>query len=142
MMSDDNDGQMIFGDLGSLNIPDTYLTGEEKRRKNLTQETCPDRGWNPGPLRDRRACYLLAHSGGLTYCIEHRCGREVTSLLLTKRTRVRSLVESTSWLSFFWGFPSTLRQISGIQATFVPGYHKAIIYHPNHTHPSTDGNGL
>ena len=24
-------------------------------RKNLTQETCPDRGSNPGPLRDKRA---------------------------------------------------------------------------------------
>ena len=35
--------------------------------KNLTQETCPDRGLNPGPLRDRRACYRLAHSGGHMY---------------------------------------------------------------------------
>ena len=33
------------------------LTGEEKPRKPLTQETCPDRGSNPGPLRDRQACY-------------------------------------------------------------------------------------
>ena len=35
-----------------------------KTPKSLTQETCPDRGWNPGPLRDRRACYHLALSGG------------------------------------------------------------------------------
>ena len=34
-------------------------------RKNLTQETCPERGSNPGPLRDKRACYHLLHSGGL-----------------------------------------------------------------------------
>ena len=27
--------------------------------KNLTQETCPDRGSNPGPLRNRSACYRL-----------------------------------------------------------------------------------
>ena len=58
------DGQMIFGDLGGLKLPDICLTGEEKARKNLTQETCPDRGSNPGLLRDSRACYRLAHSGG------------------------------------------------------------------------------
>ena len=56
---------MIFGDLGGLKLPDICLTGEEKPRKNLTQETCPDRGSNPGTLRDSRACYHLLHSGGL-----------------------------------------------------------------------------
>ena len=65
MTDDDNDGQMIFGDLGGLKFPEICLTGEEKpRKKKLTQETCPDRGSNPGPLHDRRACYRLAHSGG------------------------------------------------------------------------------
>ena len=56
MRMDDNDGQMIFGDLVGLKLPEIPLTGEEKPRKNLTQETCPDRGSNPGPLRDKRAC--------------------------------------------------------------------------------------
>ena len=56
---------MIFGDLVDLKLPDSRLTGEEKPRKNLTQETCPDRGSNPGPLCDKRACYHLFHSGGL-----------------------------------------------------------------------------
>ena len=65
MMMDDYDGQMIFGDLVGLKLPDIRLAGEEKPRKNLTQETCPDRGSNPGPLRDKRACYHLFHSGGL-----------------------------------------------------------------------------
>ena len=65
MMMDDNDGQMIFGDLGGLKLPDICLTGEEKLQKNLTQETCPDRGSNLGQLRDKRACYHLLHSGGL-----------------------------------------------------------------------------
>ena len=64
MMMDDDDGQMIFGDLVGLKLPDIRLTGEEKPRKNLTQETCPDRGSNPGLLRDKRACYHLLHSGG------------------------------------------------------------------------------
>ena len=36
-----------------------------KTRKNLTHETCLDRGSNPGKLSDRRACYRLLHSGGL-----------------------------------------------------------------------------
>ena len=65
MIMDDYDGQMIFRDLGSLKLPDIRLIGEEKPRKNLTQETCPDRGSNPGPLHDKRACYQLFHSGGL-----------------------------------------------------------------------------
>ena len=64
MRIDDYDGQMIFGDLVGLKLPDISLTGEEKPRKNLTQDNCPNRGSNPGPLRDRRACYRLLHSGG------------------------------------------------------------------------------
>ena len=61
MMMDDYDGNIIFGDLVGLKRSDIRLTGEEKPRKNLTQETCPGRGSNPGPLRDKRACYLLVH---------------------------------------------------------------------------------
>ena len=64
MMMDDYDGQMIFGDLVGLKLPDIRLTGEEKTRKKLTQETCPDRGSKPGPLRDKRASYHLFYSGG------------------------------------------------------------------------------
>ena len=51
MSDDDNDGQMIFGDLGGLKLPDICLKGEENPEKTLTQETCPDRGSNSGPLR-------------------------------------------------------------------------------------------
>ena len=64
MMMDDYDGQIIFGDLVGLKLPDIRLTGKEKPRKNLAQETCPNRESNPGPLRGRRACYRLLHSGG------------------------------------------------------------------------------
>ena len=35
-----------------------------KAPKNFTQETCPDRRSNPGPLLDRCACYRLPHRGG------------------------------------------------------------------------------
>ena len=64
MWNDDYDGQMIFGDHGGQKFPGIGLTGEEKPRKNLTQETCPERGSNSGPLHDKRACYHLLHSGG------------------------------------------------------------------------------
>ena len=64
MIMDDYDGQMIFGDLVSLQLPDIRLTGEGKPRKNLTRETCPDRESNPGPLRCKRTCYRMLHSGG------------------------------------------------------------------------------
>ena len=65
MMMDDYDGQMIFGDLVGLKLPDIRLTGEKKPRKKPQPEICPDRVPNPGPLRDKRACYHLFHSGGL-----------------------------------------------------------------------------
>ena len=65
MIMDDYDGQIMFGDLVGLKLPDIRLTVEEKSRKNLTQETCPDRESNPRPLRGKRACYHLLHSGGL-----------------------------------------------------------------------------
>ena len=64
MIMDDNDGQIIFRDLVGLKLPDTCLIGEEKPRKNLTHETCPNQGSNPGLLHDMRAFYRLFHSGG------------------------------------------------------------------------------
>ena len=64
MIMDDDDGRMIFGD---LKLPDILLTGEEKLRKNLTQETFPNQGSNPGPLHDRHACYRPFHSSGPKY---------------------------------------------------------------------------
>ena len=51
----DNDGQMIFGDLGTQKFH-ICLTGGEKTRKYLTQETCPDRGSN------RARCVTGAHA--------------------------------------------------------------------------------
>ena len=56
MMMDDYGGQMIFGDLVGLKLPDILLTGEKKPRKNLTQETCPDRD------RTRARCVTSAHA--------------------------------------------------------------------------------
>ena len=53
-----------LGNYGSLNLPDIFLQVRKNPGRNLTQETCPDRGSNPGPLRDRRAYCSLLHSGG------------------------------------------------------------------------------
>ena len=74
--NDDCDGQMIFGDFVGLKLPDICLTGEERPPKNLSQETCPDRASNPGPLSNRRSCYRLLHSGEpnwyyVQYCINN-----------------------------------------------------------------------
>ena len=58
------------GNLRGLKFPNICLTGKENsRKKNITQETCPDRGSNPGLLRDKRACHRLLHSGGLIIII-------------------------------------------------------------------------
>ena len=57
---------MIFGDFVDLKLPHICLTGEENSRKNATQDICPDRRPNLGPLGDRRACY----SGGPTYMLD------------------------------------------------------------------------
>ena len=54
---------MIFCDILGLKRPDNCLIAEEKTRKNITQETCPDRGPNPG-LCVTGACYRQLHSGG------------------------------------------------------------------------------
>ena len=51
---------MIFGYLVSLKLPDICLIGQENPRKNFTQENCPYRGSNQGPLRDAR----MLHNGG------------------------------------------------------------------------------
>ena len=53
---DDNDGQIIFGDLGGLKFPDICLTGEEKPRKTSPRKPVPTGDRTRGPLRDRRAC--------------------------------------------------------------------------------------
>ena len=55
MIDDDNDGQIIFEDFGGLKLPDICVTGEEKPRNKLTQETYPDRGSNPGCMTGAHA---------------------------------------------------------------------------------------
>ena len=63
---------------------------------------------------------------------DHRCGLGVTSLLLTQRARVRSPVGSITWLSFFRGFSSTIRKMSGnlgyIRPRLSYGHHISSVY--------------
>ena len=49
IMNDDNDGQMIFGDLGGLKLPDICLTGEEKPRTKPHPGNFSRPGIEPGP---------------------------------------------------------------------------------------------
>ena len=46
---DDNDGQMIFGDLGGLKLPDICLTGEEKNPKKPHPGNLSLPALEPGP---------------------------------------------------------------------------------------------
>ena len=41
---------MLVGIHGGLKLPDFVLQVRKNPEKHLTKETCPDRGWNPGPL--------------------------------------------------------------------------------------------
>ena len=56
MSDDDNDGQMIFGDLGGLKLPDMCLTGEEKPQKTAAKKLVPTGD------RTRARCVTGAHA--------------------------------------------------------------------------------
>ena len=56
MNDDDNDGQMIFGDLGGLNFPDICLAGEEKPRKTSPRKLVLTKD------RTRARCVTGAHA--------------------------------------------------------------------------------
>ena len=55
MSMDDDDGQMKYGDLGGLKLPDISLTGEENPEKNLSQDTYPVH--RCGTSGSMRACH-------------------------------------------------------------------------------------
>ena len=56
MMMDDKDGQMIFGDLGGLKLPDICLTGEEKPEKTSPRKLIPTGN------RTQARCVTSAHA--------------------------------------------------------------------------------
>ena len=69
MSNDDNDGQMIFGDLGGLKLPDICLTGEEKPRK----KTSPRK---PVPTGDqtRARCMTGTHAAAWPTAVDSSNG--------------------------------------------------------------------
>ncbi|PSN29100.1 hypothetical protein C0J52_27979, partial [Blattella germanica] len=77
---------MMSGDRLGLKFPEICLMGEEKLQKNLTQETCPDRELNPGPLRERRIRYPLLHNARINHKIY---GCETWTLTLREEKRLR-----------------------------------------------------
>ena len=70
MIMDDNDGQMIFGDLGGLKLPDICLTGEEKPRKKITP-----RKLIPTGDRTRARCVTGAHATTCPTAVDYNHGR-------------------------------------------------------------------
>ena len=67
MMSDeDNDGQMKFGDLGGLKIPDICLTGDENSEKTSPRKLVPTGD------RTRARCVTGAHATAWTTAVNIR----------------------------------------------------------------------
>ena len=64
MSDDDNDGQMIFGDLGGLKLPDIRLTGVEKPRKTSPRKLVPTGD------RTRARCVKGAHATARTTAVD------------------------------------------------------------------------
>ena len=66
--NDDYDGQMILGDPWGPKAPWHLSNRWGKTPKKLLLGNLSRPGSNPGPLRERRACYGLLQSGGV--CIK------------------------------------------------------------------------
>ena len=98
-MSLDDDSQIIFGDLVGLTFPDICLADDEKPRKNLTQETCPDRGSNPSPLRD---CTHRLHNILYTvYIFEWtNCKSTKHCRTIKKKWAVGTYLHTYAWVDF------------------------------------------
>ena len=80
MMSDDeNDGQMRFGDLEGLKLPDIRLPGEENPRKTLPRKLVPTGD------RTRACCMTGAHATTCPTAVDAATfiGTDYSSLLLS-----------------------------------------------------------
>ena len=65
MIDDDNDGQMIFGELGDLKLPDICLTGEEKPQKPSPRKLVPTGD------RTRARCMTGTHASVLPTAVDY-----------------------------------------------------------------------
>ena len=104
-------------------------------RKNLTQETCPNRGSNPGPLHDRRAWCCLAHNGGLEQYIaspKERCHNSKNVNFQEKQLKkyyVLKFVVSKIMKSDIFLLPM-------VRSVFHSVYELAIVLNKNFDYPS------
>ena len=111
MSDDDNDGQMISGELGGLKLPDICLTGEEEPRKILTQETCPDRG------RTRARCVTGAHAAAWSTAVDKIRGDILTLIVPrgreigSKQPRLKCQKNSSTHFVYFWSLKTPPIQI-------------------------------
>ena len=64
MMMDDNDGQMVFGDLVGLKLPDIHLTGDENPGKTSPRELVPTED------RTRARCVTSAHATACSTAVD------------------------------------------------------------------------
>ena len=66
MIDDDNDGQMIFGNLGGLKFPDIWHTGEEKPLEKSPRKLVPTGN------RTRSRCVTGAHSTAWPTAVDYK----------------------------------------------------------------------
>ena len=64
MIMDDYDGQMIFGDLVGLKLPEIYLTGEENPEKTSPRKLLPTRD------RTRALCVTGGHASAYPTAVD------------------------------------------------------------------------
>ena len=100
----------IRGPCGPKSFP-TFVLQVRKNPEKNTQETCPDRESNPGPLRDKRACYHLLHRDGhLFYYIWKTC--------LVVKTLGYLLVATSFSKNFAIFRPSSVVDHTGVHVKF------------------------
>ena len=108
--NDDYGGQIIFGELCAPKVSWhlSYRWGKSPK-KNFTQENCPDRGSNSGPLSDRLACYCLFHSGkytnnertSLNYINVHLNVASFYKIIKTAILKIFMFITDTSYMGTF-----------------------------------------
>ena len=90
-------GRMIFGDSVGLKLPEICLTGEEKHRNNLTQETYPHRD------RTRARISFGRHNHSFTFTLLEWMGASMMYIVFHFRV-VSEVAPALSW-SVIWGGP-------------------------------------
>ena len=79
MSDDDNEGQMIFGDLGGLKLPDICLTGEENPEKTSPRKVVPTGVRNPA------RCVTGAHSTACPTAVDFYFNNLIIRVLKIRR---------------------------------------------------------